>query len=85
MPMLEQAEKTAVLTAREQEIALLACRGLTNKAIALELKASTGTVKVHMHNIFQKLQIKTRSALTAVGPWASLLDQQKDPHEVPQP
>ena len=47
-------------------------RGLSNKAIALELKASTGTVKVHMHNIFQKLQIKTPSALTTAVPLGCL-------------
>ena len=55
--------QTATLTSREREIALLAARGLSNSAIALEVKSSEGTVKVHLHNIFQKLQISRRSAL----------------------
>jgi two-component system nitrate/nitrite response regulator NarL len=54
---------TTVLTPREQEIALLAARGLSNKAIACEVNASAGTVKVHLHNIFQKLEISRRADL----------------------
>jgi len=61
--MPEQAEKNGSLTTREREIVLLAATGLSNKAIAYELKLSEGTVKVHMHNIFQKLGIRTRSGL----------------------
>ena len=59
------AEPHASLTAREREIALLVARGLRNKAIASELKCSEGTVKVHLHNIFQKLSIKSRWVLIA--------------------
>ena len=40
-------------------------RGLRNKAIASELQCSEGTVKVHLHNIFQKLSIKSRWVLIA--------------------
>jgi len=65
--MLEQTEKNAILTTREQEIALLAAGGLSNKAIASELNSSEGTVKVHMHNIFRKLNIRTRWALIAIS------------------
>jgi DNA-binding CsgD family transcriptional regulator len=59
------AEPHASLTAREREIALLVARGLRNKAIASELQRSEGTVKVHLHNIFQKLSIKSRWVLMA--------------------
>ena len=48
------------LTVREAEIARLAARGLSNKVIAVELGICEGTVKVHMHNILQKLEITTR-------------------------
>ena len=58
----EQTEKTA-LTLRERQIVSLACRGLSNNEIASELKVSPGTIKVQMHNIFDKLHIKRRSAL----------------------
>jgi DNA-binding NarL/FixJ family response regulator len=61
--MMKQAEQCSSLTAREQEIVLLAARGLSNKAIASELNLSGGTVKVHMHNIFRKLSVRTRYAL----------------------
>ena len=58
-------EPHAGLTAREREIAYLVTRGLQNKAIASELQCSEGTVKVHLHNIFQKLGIKSRWVLIA--------------------
>jgi DNA-binding NarL/FixJ family response regulator len=53
------------LTAREQRVAQLAATGLSNKAIAFELGLFVGTVKVHMHSIFQKLHIRTRWDLIA--------------------
>jgi two-component system, NarL family, nitrate/nitrite response regulator NarL len=59
------AEPHASLTAREREIALLVMRGLRNKAIVSELQCSEGTVKVHLHNIFQKLSIKSRWVIIA--------------------
>ncbi|HKY82684.1 MAG TPA: response regulator transcription factor [Sphingobium sp.] len=56
----------STLTPREMEIADHACRGLSNKLIARELGASEGTVKIHLHNIFQKLRITNRTALAAI-------------------
>src|ERR1700751_2412128 len=47
--------RAAPLTSREREIALLVARGLSNKEIAVELQSSPGTIKVHLHNIYQKL------------------------------
>jgi DNA-binding CsgD family transcriptional regulator len=52
-----------VLTPREREVALLVARGLSNKLVARELGLSTGTVKQHLHRIFQKLGVRSRSAL----------------------
>jgi two-component system, NarL family, nitrate/nitrite response regulator NarL len=43
------------LSPREGEVALLVARGLSNKQVAYELGISDGTVKTHMHSIFQKL------------------------------
>jgi DNA-binding NarL/FixJ family response regulator len=60
---VEKSKKYAGLTAREQTVAQLAADGLSNKAIARELGLLEGTVKVHMHSIFQKMRIKTRMAL----------------------
>jgi two-component system, NarL family, nitrate/nitrite response regulator NarL len=51
------------LSPREGEVALLAARGLSNKEVARELGISGGTVKIHMHSIFQKLGTKSRYSL----------------------
>jgi len=61
--LVEQSKKYAGLTAREQTVARFAADGLSNKAIARELGLRVGTVKAHMHSIFQKLRIKTRMTL----------------------
>ena len=44
-----------VLTAREYEIAGLVAQGLSNKHIARALAISEGTVKIHLHNMYEKL------------------------------
>jgi DNA-binding NarL/FixJ family response regulator len=53
------------LTKREREVAQLTMRGLRNKAIACELSLCEGTVKIHLHNIFRKLRVRSRAALSA--------------------
>jgi DNA-binding NarL/FixJ family response regulator len=57
-------EVTAVLTPREIEIVRLVAGGLRNQGIADQLHISEGTVKVHLHNIYEKLGIDGRVALT---------------------
>ncbi len=57
------AEATAQLTNREVELVRMAGRGLRNREIAEKLSISEGTVKVHLHNIFEKLQLNSRIAL----------------------
>ena len=54
-----------LLTDREVEIACAIATGLRNRAIADRLKISEGTVKVHLHNIYQKLELDGRHALAA--------------------
>ena len=51
------------LTSREAEIARLVSRGLRNKEIARELHLSEGTVKMHLHNIYEKLHLGGRMQL----------------------
>ena len=53
-----------LLTPRELEIVPLIARGLRNKEIARELSITEGTVKIHLHNIYQKLELDSRVALT---------------------
>ena len=52
-----------LLTDREIEIACAVATGLRNRAIADRLNISEGTVKVHLHNIYQMLDLDGRYAL----------------------
>jgi DNA-binding NarL/FixJ family response regulator len=53
-----------LLSSREREIVRLVTSGLRNRAIAERLSISEGTVKVHMHNIYEKLDLTGRIELT---------------------
>ena len=56
------------LTSREQEIVrILASGGLSNRDVGQRLNLTEGTVKVHLHNIYQKLGVKTRTALVVLA------------------
>ena len=57
----------AKLTDREREITGLVSEGLSNKVIARRLNLSHGTIKVHLHNIYQKLEIHNRTLLAAMA------------------
>ena len=52
-----------ILAKRELEIAQLAAKGDSNQKIAEELYLSVNTVKMHLKNIFRKLEIEKRSEL----------------------
>ena len=56
------------LTGRETEVAQLVSRGLRNKTIAQELHVSEGTVKMHLHHVYEKLHLGSRTELA----WAEL-------------
>lgn len=49
------------LTAREMEVLLKLVEGLSNKEIGKRLFISDKTVKIHVSNIFKKLDVKSRS------------------------
>jgi DNA-binding NarL/FixJ family response regulator len=49
------------LTAREAEIAALLEQGLSNKELAVRLGIEVATVKNHMHNLLEKLQVHRRA------------------------
>jgi two-component system nitrate/nitrite response regulator NarL len=57
----------ATLTARERQIAKLVSAGLSNKEVGQQLNLTAGTIKVHLHNIYQKLEINNRTTLTALA------------------
>ena len=51
------------LTAREAETVVMVTAGLSNKQIADKLFISEGTVKRHLHNIYEKLGVNSRLSL----------------------
>ena len=63
---LAQAEDGSggVLSAREMEILLLAARGLSNRQIALRIALSESTVKRHLSNAYEKMNVHSRGAAT---------------------
>jgi DNA-binding NarL/FixJ family response regulator len=66
-------DRAAVLSVREREVLELVAQGARNKQIASELTISEFTVKRHVQNILQKLELPSRRAaaafyLTAFGP-----------------
>ncbi|MBD1925270.1 response regulator transcription factor [Trichocoleus sp. FACHB-90] len=57
-----------LLTSREQEILALIATGKTNQEIAERLHIALGTVRVHVHAILQKLEVRdrTQAAILAI-------------------
>jgi two-component system, NarL family, nitrate/nitrite response regulator NarL len=61
-----QAEVTSVsdaLSPREIEIMLRVAEGLSNKEVGRQLNISEGTVKMHLHSIYQKINVSNRTSL----------------------
>ncbi|HEY1291716.1 MAG TPA: LuxR C-terminal-related transcriptional regulator [Chloroflexota bacterium] len=56
------------LTPREQEVAILLARGLTNKQVAAMLVVSPATVRSHVEHILGKLDLRSRAQIAV---WAS--------------
>jgi DNA-binding NarL/FixJ family response regulator len=56
-----------VLTERERQIMQLVREGLSNKDIGRQCNLSDGTVKVHLHHIYEKLAIRNRTALAVLA------------------
>jgi RNA polymerase sigma factor (sigma-70 family) len=62
------AEKSlTALTDRERQIMRLVSEGLSNKEIGRRLNIADGTIKVHLHHIFQKLDIGNRTVLATLA------------------
>jgi DNA-binding CsgD family transcriptional regulator len=57
----------ARLTRREREVAQLACEGHSNQEIADNACLSLQTVKKHLHSVFRKLEVPSRSRLVALA------------------
>jgi two-component system nitrate/nitrite response regulator NarL len=55
------------LTSRERQIMALVSEGLSNKVVGNRLGVSEGTIKVHLHHMYQKLAISNRTVLAALA------------------
>lgn len=64
---LESLARAASITTREQDVLKLLGDGLSNQEIAAELYISLGTVKTHLSNIFNKLDVTSRVQAVVEG------------------
>ena len=62
---LQEAKGIDALTDREKDVLRLVARGATNRDIAEELIITENTVKVHLRNILDKLQLRNRQQAAA--------------------
>jgi DNA-binding NarL/FixJ family response regulator len=79
LEILEEAEEGSggVLSARELEILLLAARGLSNHQIATSLHVTEGTVKRHLSNTYEKMDVRSRGEATRMAlfeEWITIQD-----------
>lgn len=63
----KRSPKLEELTERERDILHLLTQGLSNKEIGLQLSLSPHTIKVHLHRILEKLDLRSRVEAAA---WA---------------
>ena len=61
---VRHGRRAEVLTRRELDIARMVAIGARNKQIAENLGISEGTVKMHLHTIYEKLEISGRVELS---------------------
>ncbi len=72
------------LTARESEVVELLAQGLSNRAIASRLSIRLHTVKSHVHNVLEKLELRSRLEVATVALAAGERTMSlRKPHRIP--
>ena len=64
-PTPKEKQHPSILTKREHEILSYIVSGITNERIATELFISTQTVRNHIKNIYEKLQVHSKAQVVA--------------------
>jgi DNA-binding NarL/FixJ family response regulator len=59
--MTRGASAADLLTPREREVLSLVAEGMSNRAIALRLDITEGTVKAHLTNVYQRIGVLDRA------------------------
>ena len=79
--MLPCVRLLARLTPREHDVFMLLVRGKPHKQIAYELGTSERTVKLHRHNIVEKLEVRSLAELAVIAERLGLLSQSRSGNE----
>jgi len=78
-----KAKRQVSLSDRESEILKLVAKGATNKEIAERLTIAENTVKVHMKNMLEKLQLRNKQQAAAYAVQQGLVTEIEDIAEKP--
>jgi DNA-binding NarL/FixJ family response regulator len=65
--LAQPTEPLATLTPRETDVVRLVAQGRRNKEIGRDLGISEGTVKMHLHNLYEKLDVSSRTELAILA------------------
>jgi LuxR family maltose regulon positive regulatory protein len=71
----EKIEENQVVNHREREILRLVAAGLSNRDIARAVHLSEATIKWHLHNLFAKLAVRSRTQAVLKGKSLGLLGE----------
>jgi DNA-binding NarL/FixJ family response regulator len=71
------AQAPVVITPREKQILGHLAHGLSNKEIARFLKSKVRTVETHLDNLYQKLQVNSRTRAIAVARARGILPREQ--------
>ncbi len=74
----ENKPDSQLLSKREQEVLILVATGVTNREIAEKLVVTESTIKVHLHNILEKLHLRNRQHAVAYAIEKGLVTKQSD-------